>query len=216
MIYLFLGADDAAKDQKIAQMKAALFKDPQALLFDLDMLDAQGLTAQSLKKALMTLPVMSSKRLVIVRQAQKLKTDDIQSLIQTVSGGIKHADIILNAPEVPAKGEWKQLTALCQTLTFGVAASRNVFDMTKLISSRQAAAALKMLHEFYGDNVHPLQIMGALVWYWSREGSALGAVKYEQGLRALQAADLNMKRSRFDSHYALEKVIVELVQLRSV
>jgi DNA polymerase III delta subunit len=90
----------------------------------------------------------------------------------------------------------------------------NVFDMTKLITAGKSGEALKLLKGFYDDNVHPLQIMPALVWYWSKEGRACGRERFHKGLQALQEADLNIKRSRLDPQYAVEKLVVELGLLR--
>ena len=83
-------------------------------------------------------------------------------------------------------------------------------DMTKLITARRSADALKMLNGFYTDNVSPLRIMPALVWYWGKEGKHLGRERFERGLKALEEADLNIKRSRLDPQYAVEKLVVEL------
>ncbi len=63
---------------------------------------------------------------------------------------------------------------------------------------------------FTVTNVHPLQIMGALVWYWGKEGKACGKERFERGLKALEEADLNIKRSRLEPQYAVEKLVVEL------
>ena len=85
--------------------------------------------------------------------------------------------------------------------------------MTKLISSRRTADALKMLDGFYTNHMHPLQVMGALVWFWSKDGRAYGTEKFERGLKALEEADLNIKRSRMNPEHAVEKLVVELVEL---
>ncbi len=82
MIYLFLGDDLPAKDAKITEIKNKLFKDSQeALAFDLDNLDAKELGDDALKKAFLTLPVIAPHRLIVLRQVHKLKTADIQVLI---------------------------------------------------------------------------------------------------------------------------------------
>jgi DNA polymerase III delta subunit len=67
-----------------------------------------------------------------------------------------------------------------------------------------------MLDGFYRADVHPLQVMGALVWYWGKEGRHLGKERFGRGLKALEEADLNIKRSRLDPQYAVEKLVVEL------
>jgi DNA polymerase III delta subunit len=90
-----------------------------------------------------------------------------------------------------------------------------VFDMTKLIAAGRPKDALKMLSDFYSEGVHPLQIMGGLVWFWGKEGRLLQKEKFERGLKALEEADLNIKRSRLDPEYAVEKLVVELTGLLS-
>ena len=72
----------------------------------------------------------------------------------------------------------------------------------------------KMMNEFYNQGMYPLQMMGALVWYWGKEGRALGPQRFERGLKALEEADLNIKRSRLLPEYAIEKLVVELVELQ--
>ena len=90
----------------------------------------------------------------------------------------------------------------------------SVFDMTKLMTAHRSGEALKMLDGFYRADVHPLAVMGALVWYWGKEGKAAGRERFERGLKALEEADLNIKRSRLDPQYAVEKLVVELGLLR--
>jgi DNA polymerase III delta subunit len=51
------------------------------------------------------------------------------------------------------------------------------------------------------------------VWYWGKEGRMLAKTKFERGLQALEEADLNIKRSRLNPEYAVEKLVVELMSL---
>ncbi len=211
MIYLFLGDDLPAKDARIADIKTKFFKDSQeALAFDLDNLDATQLKDNALKKALLALPVIAPHRLVIVRMVHKLKSADIKSLLDFCQKPPKHCDVILESSESMLKGELKDLPLYAKGMVFGLPAAPSVFDMTKLISAHRSSEALKMLNAFWGSDVHPLQIMGALVWYWGKEGKPRGMDVFKQGLKALEEADLNIKRSRMDPQYAVEKLVVEL------
>ncbi len=212
MIYLFLGEDTSAKDVQIAAIRSKLFQDPQALLFDFENYDAKDLDTDTLQQLLLTLPVLAPKRLILLRQIHKLKSADIQTLLHFCQKPSDHCDVILETPQKTLTGELGKCEAHCRTVQTSKP-QRSVFDMTKLIAQRRGAEALKMLHEFYEEGTYPLQIMGALVWFWGKEGKALDKQKFKRGLQALQEADLNIKRSKLNPQYAVEKVVVELVEL---
>lgn len=213
MVYLLLGEDSLAKDKKIAEIKKGALTQPEAVFFDFESLDAQHLSAASLKKSLLALPSFSSKRVLLIRHIQKLKQDASAVLLSFISTPSKEHEIILDVSG-ELKSPLKDIALYARIFTFGVKAELNIFDMTKLMSMKKTAEALKMLHEFYQQGVYPLQMMGALVWYWGKEGRALGSLKFEKGLKALEEADLNIKRSRLLPEYALEKLVVELVELQ--
>ena len=213
MAQLFLGDDLARKDARITALKAAFFKDLQSVHFDYENLDAVVLSVDALKKSLITLPAISARRLVIVRNAHKLKSADAAVLLAFLKKPLAHVELVLESSEAALKGDLREVVALCTTTVFGTASTGNAFDMARLISAGQAREALKMLNDLYND-AHPLQIMGALVWYWGKEGRALGPERFERGLKALEEADLNIKRSRLKPEYAVEKLVVELVALR--
>ena len=211
MIYLFLGSDLSAKDARITEIKNKFFKDSQeAIAFDFDNLDAKELGVDMLKQAFLTLPVIAPHRLIVVRQIHKLKTSDVQVLLDYCKNPSAHCDVVLESTESTLKGDLKDLPLYAKGVVMGKPEGPNVFDMTKLITARRSGDALKMLDGFYRDNVHPLKIMGALVWYWGKEGKALGPERFERGLKALEEADLNIKRSRLNPQYAVEKLVVEL------
>ncbi len=211
MIYLLLGDDLPAKDARITEIRNKLFKESQAALaFDLDNLDAKDLATDALKKAFLTLPVIAPHRLVIVRQIHKLKSVDIQVLTNYCQKPAEYCDLILESSENPLKGDLKDLPLLVKGVVMARPQGPNVFDMTKLMTAHRGGEALKMLDGFYRADVHPLQIMGALVWYWGREGKSCGQERFKRGLKALEEADLNIKRSRLDPQYAVEKLVVEL------
>ena len=81
--------------------------------------------------------------------------------------------------------------------------------MPRAMSSRNAGEALKILDELLESNVHPLQIMGGLVWYWGKERERLSPQSFYKGLTALEEADLNIKRSRLKPEHAVEKVLFD-------
>ncbi len=211
MIYLLLGEDVHLKDRQISEIKSKLLPS-EAVPFDFESLDAHHLSAFDLKKSLLALPILSPQRLILIRHGHQLRNEAAEVLLSFAKEAPVHCDVMLEAAG-ELKGILKEISAYARTFVFGVKQEANVFDMTRLMSARKITEALKMLHEFYQEGVYPLQLMGVLVWYWGKEGRALGSVEFEQGLKALQEADLNIKRSRLLPEYAVEKLVVELVEL---
>jgi DNA polymerase III delta subunit len=213
MIYLLCGEDSHAKDKKISDIKSAVLTKPEALFFDFESLDAQQVSAINLKKSLLALPSFSSKRVILIRHVEKLKNDPALVLLAFAKDASEDCEVILETSG-ELKSPLKDIASYAKVITLGAKVELNIFDLTKLMSVRKTAEALKMLHQFFNQGMYPLQMMGALVWYWGKEGRALGPKKFEKGLKALEEADLNIKRSRLLPEYALEKLVVELVELQ--
>lgn len=214
MTYLFIGRDLPKKDAKLNELKSKLFKDPSALAFDYDTLSAHKLDSDDLKKSLLTLPNLAAQRMVVIRQCEKFNEHNREIILEIISQGLKTLVLVLDFDEVDQRSSFfLKLKPLVQLVSFGAEKALNVFDMTRAISSRDTAGAIKMLHELMGNNTHPLQIMGGLVWFWSKERDRLGAVRFQKGLEILEAGDLNIKRSRLKPEHAVEKVVVELTMV---
>ncbi len=210
MVYLLLGPDLKAKDAKISQIKSAVFKSPDALLFDLETIDAQGLQTDVLKKALITLPVVNPKRLVIVNNIHKLKNQDIASLIDFLKNPGGSIDLILETNDAVLKGDQKDITSLCTTQVFDLPKKADIFQVTRLMTAGRQKEALNTLSDVFAGGDHPLRVLGGLGTFWGKDGRRLAPKTFELGLKALEEADVNIKRSRLDPQYAVEKVVVEL------
>lgn len=216
MAYVFIGRDLQKKDAKLAEIRTKLFKDPSALSFDYENLSGHKLNSDDLKKSLVALPHMSAQRMVVIRQCERLNEHNRDLILEFLSEEPKNVVLILDFDDLDIKSAlFSKLQSLTQVSNFGVHKAINVFDMTRAISSRDTAGAVKMLHELMENNTHPLQIMGGLVWYWSKERDRLNPARFQQGLAVLEQGDLNIKRSRLTPEYAVEKVVVELSILRS-
>lgn len=213
MIYLLLGEDSQAKDNKIDQLKSSIITQPESIHFDFESLDALHLSAANFKKSLLALPGMSKKRLILIRHAHQLKVEAVKVLELFLQEPGEYCEVILEASG-ELKESFKNIVARAKIFNFGIKEEVSIFDMTKLMTARKTTDALKMLHEFYDQGMYPLQMMGALVWYWGKQGRSLGPQKFQRGLNALEEADLNIKRSRLMPEYTMEKLIVELVELQ--
>ena len=213
MIYLLLGEDNQAKDKKIIEIKAVALEHPEASFFDFESLDAFHLTAAELKKSLLALPAFSAKRLILIRHIHKLKLEAAQLIEAFAKSNDKTCDLILETNE-GIKSPLKEMVPFMKVFSLGVKKQAGVFDITDLMKIGKTTDALKKLHELFDQGEYPLKMIGGLLWYWGKEGRSLGPQKFERGLKAFESADLNIKRSRLMPEYALEKLVVELVELQ--
>ena len=214
MTYLFNGYDLHKKDAKLSDLKAKFFKNPSALAFDFEIASAHKLDSDDLKKSLLAIPHLTAQRMVVLRQCEKLSEHNREMILEFVQQDSKTVVLVLDYDDMDVKSSfYSKLKPFVQFISFGQEKVLNVFDMTRAMTARDAAGAIKMLHELMENNTHPLQIMGGLVWYWSKERERLSTDRFQKGLAILQEGDLNIKRSRMKPEYAVEKVVVELVSL---
>ena len=214
MNYLLLGDDSFSKDKKIAEFKKKFFPQPNALHFDFETLYGLKLEAETLKKALVTLPAVATQRLIVIRQVHKLSAQNQELILDFLKKKEKYVVLILDSEEAePTTAFLGKCAKACEVLPFSKAISQNVFDMTNAMGRRQMADALGILSNLLNSGIQPVQIMGGLVWFWGKSRVRLSPKKFKQGLEALQEADLNIKRSRLKPDNALEVVVVKLGSL---
>ena len=79
--YLFLGVDQAAKDQAILKIKNKIFDKKEAQQFDFDVFYGIKIDLEQLQQSFVQLPVVSSQRLIMIREANKLKPNVQEFLI---------------------------------------------------------------------------------------------------------------------------------------
>ena len=217
MTFLLIGRDLQKKDTKLSELKSKLFKEASAVTFNSDIVSAHKLDSDELTKTLKAIPHLAGQRLVVLRQCEKLSEHNRDIILEFVIQDSKTVVLVLDYDEIDMRSAFfTKLRPLVELIQFGQEKSLNVFDMTRAISSRDAAGALKMLQELMDGNTHPLQIMGGLVWYWSKEREHLSTERFQKGLAVLQEGDLNIKRSRLKPEHAVEKVVVELAMLQGM
>ena len=217
MIYLFLGEDREAKEQKIAEIKKTCLPSDDALKLDYECLYGSKIDPSELKKSLIALPAISGKRLILIRMVEKLNTQNKKILLDFIQSENEHAVLILDSEEMSAQNSFmNKISAAAKVMRFGSGTvKKNVFDMTKRMENRDSSGALKILEHLMSGGDHPLQIMGGLVWFWGKSKNRLSADQFKKGLLVLQEADLNIKRSRIKSEYAVEIAVTKLSSLIS-
>lgn len=216
MTYLFIGESTSQKQTKIIELKAQLMPAGHASSFDYEGLYGHRLDPKELKKSLLALPAISDQRLIFIHEADKLNEHCKEILLEFLNSQPQHAVLILDCAALSEKDAiWGQIRRQAKVFETVASPKENVFDMTRQMLSGRTAEALKVLNSMYDDGVHPLQIMGGVIWAWGNEKPRLRASQYEKGLRELQEADMNIKRSRLKPEQAVEVLVVKLASLRS-
>ena len=179
---------------------------------DYESLHGAKLDADTLKQALLAIPAVSKKRLLLIRAVDKLDAHNKNMILEYIQAKNPPAVVVLDSDEQAPKGSFfTKLNSAAKVMRFEEGASpKNVFDMTRALEGRNVAGALKTLKELTDGGEHPLQIMGGIVWFWGKQKGRLPAEKFRKGLIVLQQADLNIKRSRLKPEQAMEVAVTKL------
>ncbi len=221
MHYLFLGEDSLSKNEQIESAKRKILPADkngkilkEALSFDYQLLYADKLTPEDFKKALITLPVVAKQRLIIIRNTNKLNKHNQELVLEFLNKGADYLSIIFDICEPDLQNNFLKKIAKFSKVSLGKKEYRhNVFNMTDAIMARDIPGALRQLNDLMDNGDHPLQIMGGLVWFWGNNKNRLSKDKFQKGLKYLQEADLNIKRTRLNAQNAVELVVTKLCLL---
>jgi len=214
MTYLLLGEDEPKKNERIEALKGKALSTPEARSFDGEILYATKLDPHDLRRSLLSLPAVAPRRFVLIHTCHKLKPRNKEVLLDFLKEEQGHVLLVLESSGWgPGDAFVKKLRPFVTMESFETAVSSNVFDMTRLMSRGRSAEALKLLFDLLGEGQHPLQVMGALVWFWGKQRARMDRQRFEKGLRTLQEADLNIKRSRVKPDHAVEFAVVKLSAL---
>lgn len=212
MVYLFYGDDRAAKEGQIAKIKADCLRSPEALKFDYEFLHGVKLDPDTFKQALIALPAVAPKRLVLVRAVEKLDAPNQAILTEFLQSPHDHVVLILETDEADLKsGFFGKVRCAAKAVCCARAGKQeNVWSATRAIERRRPAEAVRILNDLMEAGDPPLKVLGALVWFWGSLKHRLPSEGFKKGLLVLQEADLNIKRSRLKPEYAVEVAVTQL------
>lgn len=213
MHYLLLGTDTSLKDTQLQKIKRDIFPDGDSFRMDCEALDGFKLPEEKLKIALLSLPALAERRLVIVRHAERLSKENLELLEDFFKAGHNNASVVLDAATWDSKSEVrKNILLAVRTIGREDAAGDNVFDMMDLLGRGDSVRALRVLKEISDRDGEPEKVLGGMLWAWSNKiKPRVPPAKYKKGLLILQEADHQLKRVRFPERgYALEIALVKL------
>jgi len=215
MAHLFLGKDRKEFDEQVSELKNKIIGSQDLLGFDCEVLYGHKLDSDTLKKALIALPAVSKQRLVVLHDFHKLSAHNKEIIIEFLDSQSTTTELVLLSDSVSSKDSFvKKIKSYVKIFESSSKTEENVFDMTRAIDMRRAQDALMVLSKMLKKGVHPLQVMGGVIWFWGKCRTKISKDRFYAGLKAIEETDLNIKRSRFRPEYAVELLVVKLCSLR--
>ena len=218
MIYLFIGQDSpypdspfSSKDNQLKKIKEE-FLPKKVEQFNLDILYAEALKLKELQEKLLALPVKSSKRIIVVRNAQELSQDIEDFIVEWASFERKDIVLLLDLEQPGKKGAFlKNVYKYAKVFRFKETQALNTFNLVRQIEQRRPDYALRVLEQLLKDGERPERILGGL--RHMLEHSSMSAPELRCRVKMLLGCDMEIKTGKVKPVFALEKLIVRLCAL---
>jgi DNA polymerase III delta subunit len=222
MTYLFIGQDSVSKDIKLKKIKEEfLTKEVEA--FNLDILYTKELNLKVLQEKLLCLPIKAKKRILVIKDAQDLKGDIKEFIINYLRK--PHPQIILilditstyqtNLKTRQAKihlDEFiKRIGSYSQICRFREPLPINTFVLSRQIELKRPHFALKVLNQLLQNGERPEMILGGLRSNYER--NVFKPLERRKRLKLLLNCDIEIKTGRLKPELALEKLVAGLCYL---
>jgi len=208
MFYLFVGQDSASKDIRLEKLKQE-FLSPESKAFNFDCLYARELTLPQLQEALLRLPAGAKRRVILVREAERLKENIKEFLSRRLKEPLGHAVLILDVNKTQGNDVFlRRILPFVKLVRFQEKEALNTFRLSQEIEGRRAAVGLKVLNSLLADGEKPERIIGGLRYSWQK--GYLPDEERSRRLRLLLRCDLDIKTGRLKPVFALERLIIGL------
>jgi len=212
MVYLFVGQDSFAKDAALERIKEEFL--PSKLVdFNLDILHGDKLSLEVLQEKLLFLPVKSSKRIILLRNAGDLGKRQESFILQWSSKENKNVLLILDISREDQKPQLiKSLGRYAKIMRFKEDVSFSTFNLSRQIEGRRINQALLILNELIKGGERPERILGGL--RYSLESNSIDTLSLRRRIKLLLNCDIEIKTGKLKPVFALEKLVVSLSALR--
>jgi DNA polymerase III delta subunit len=211
LVYLFIGEDSFSKDIKIKRLKEE-FLSKKTEHFNLDILYAKELTLFTLQERLLSLPIKSKKRIIIIKDIQNLKEDVKEFILGYVKKPEDRILLILDINKSSPRDDFvRQLIRHAQTHRFKESFNLDTFTLSRSIDFKKTAHALWVLSQLLKNGEKPERILGGLRYSW--ENSVIHSLETRRKLKVLLNCDIDIKTGRLKPDFALERLVVNLCSL---
>jgi DNA polymerase III delta subunit len=208
MHHLFVGPDITVRDKILVEIKTRYLKTPEAQKFDFASLDAKSLSLNELKAAVMTVPAVAERRVILISRADKLDDQALEFIEQAVSADDRGYVLVIEAMTWDRRNVWRKRIAD----RMKVAAQEkklSAFDLLDTLRTGPGAMLAGLPRLLETDAVE--NVLGAARWWWvNKAKGTVSASGYKEGLRVIQQADERIKSSSLVREQALEAALVRL------
>jgi DNA polymerase III delta subunit len=211
MLYLLIGQDSLSKDIQIKRLKQE-FLAREFEQFNLDILYAKELTLEELQEKFLCLPVKSSKRIIVIKEAQSLKEESKEFILKFVAKPGKQLILVLDITLRNRRDEFiNRIYKYAKVLYFKETVPPDTFTLSRQINLKKPDYALRILNQLLKNGEKPEMILGGL--RYSGERDNLSSLEMRKRLRLLLNCDIEIKTGKLKALFALEKLIVNLCAL---
>lgn len=214
LVYVFLGRDIigpdglSRKDQTLKKIKeGSLTKDTEQ--FNLDILYAQDSDLEGLQERMLCLPVKAKRRVIVIKDAGRLKADAKDFLLGYLKKQNKQLVLVLDINDYSPKDEFvRSLRRHAKVQVFNEERHPDAFALSRFIDSKRTPEALRMLNQLLENGEKPELILGGLRYSW--ENSITNPADLKRKLRLLLNCDIAVKTGKLKPGFALERLLVRL------
>lgn len=211
MVYLFIGEDSLSKDIKLKRIKQE-FLFPGREDFNLDVLYSKELDLLTLQERILTLPLKSKKRIVVIKDAQRLGDNIKEFILEYVKQPHPSIVLVLDISQKNYKDEFiNRICRYAEVCRFRESIQLDTFALARPIEMKRTDYALRLLSQLLKDGEKPERILGGLRYVWERD--SVSGVETRKRLKALLDCDIDIKTGKLRPDFALEKLVVRLCGL---
>lgn len=211
LVYLFLGQDNFSKSIRLKRLKEEfLTKDTE--YFNLDVLYAKELKLLHLQERLLSLPLKSRKRIIVIKDSQNLADEIKDFLLQYIKKPPAKMLLVLDIERFfPQDRFVRQAMRYAEVCRFKEPLYLDTFTLSRSIDSRKTSHALGVLNLLLKNGEKPERILGGLRYSW--ENSLARPLETRKKLKLLLHCDIDIKTGRLKPDFALERLVVSLCRI---
>ncbi len=212
MIYLFIGQENQPKEVALARIKeenlSADLRD-----FNCDSLYSKNLSLKDLQERMLFLPLSSSKRIILIKEAQLLKQEAKDFLLKNISFFAQHLILVFFWEHFDSKDSFLiKLSKQAKVLRFKEEYRPDTFVLGRDLEEKHFDSALKTLKQLLSNGESPERILGGLRYQWEKNLAAKPKALSNR-IKLLMVCDLEIKTGKLRAELALEKMIASLCAL---
>jgi len=204
MMYLLIGEDELAKQEKIQSLKKQLFP-PELEPFNYDVFSAKELT-----QALGRIPVRAKNRLLVIKDMLKLKSALQEYCVNHLKAQAEKSTIVFDVGRMPEERNifLSHMLKITEVAHFKTAGSVNAFSLARAIEKKNADSALVLLADLFKAGEKAERILGGLRYQLVKQSSTLEDKRKK--VNFLLETDVNLKTGKLKPEFALEMLVVKL------